>query len=86
MSIRPRPAIMEFAREMERRMRANSHKDGWDRLRPTWCLRRALEEVGEAFEAVGQRELFPAECADAANFLMFAATNHTKNRGQGTGD
>jgi hypothetical protein len=77
---------MAFAREMESRMRANSHKSGWETCRPTWCLKRALEEIGEAYDVIGQPLSFTSECADAANFLMFAATNHSKNRGQGTGD
>jgi hypothetical protein len=78
--IRPRATIMAFAREMERRMRDNDHKGGWERCRPSWCLRRSLDEIGEAFDLLidGTEDTFHGECADAANFLMFAATNHRR--------
>jgi hypothetical protein len=35
-----------------------------------------LGEIGEAFDARDDHERFIAECADAENFLMFAAHNH----------
>ena len=69
-----RPEVQAFARLMERELRENDWKGGWQDMTPIECFIRLQEEVDEVESlivrpAVVQREL-ESEAADVANFCM----------------
>ncbi len=71
-----RPEVQWFARAMERKLRENSHKEGWREIDTLYGFQRAMSEMAELAEAVfsgspGDRVL--EESADVANFLMMLA-------------
>jgi hypothetical protein len=47
-----RPAVLWFACEMERQLKANDHKGGWSDCTDDYLLAKLDEEVGEVKEAV----------------------------------
>jgi NTP pyrophosphatase (non-canonical NTP hydrolase) len=79
-----RPEVQAFAKLMERQLRANDFKGGWDRDPPLALLRRLrqetdeleqvltdLDEAGEVFD--DDRVEIGCEAADVANFAMMVA-------------
>ena len=43
----PRAEVTAFAATMEKKLRENDHRDGWQDERALWLLSRALEEIAE---------------------------------------
>ena len=87
-----RPQVAAFARLMEKVLRDNDHKGGWDDCKPSWLLARLKQEVDELDEAmrkgtIARRDAsgrtsdwpasIPREAADVANFAMMIADNFT---------
>jgi NTP pyrophosphatase (non-canonical NTP hydrolase) len=83
-----RPSVAAFAALMERVLRDNDHKGGWQDCEPEWLLMRLRQEVAELDEAMqkgtiarrdesGRTSDWPAdiarEAADVANFAMMIA-------------
>lgn len=74
-----RLTVLWFALQMEKQLRKNDHKGGWEN-EPTIHLLHRLEEefveLGDATEENGaDAETVVAEAADVANFAMFIADN-----------
>jgi NTP pyrophosphatase (non-canonical NTP hydrolase) len=73
-----RPVVVGFAHEMERKLRENDFKGGWEGEDIDWLLRRLDEEAVELALAVHSGK--PAaevrgEAADVANFALMVADN-----------
>ncbi len=78
-----RPEVRWFAQEMERQLRANDHKGGWQEMSPFVLGRRLLEEYEELLSACLAAQRTPdrlpfhssvlEEAADVANFAMMIA-------------
>ena len=69
-----RPVVRVFAEEMERILRANDYKDGWQECSSAYLMMRLKEEVAE-LELVSNSVMATAndvlkEAADVANFAM----------------
>lgn len=68
-----RPAVVEMAHQMERVLRKNDWKGGWQNMTHEEILRRIKEEVAE-LESVIEREIsfgfVRDEAIDVANFCM----------------
>lgn len=78
----PRDPLAWFAQEMERRLRVNDHKPGWEDLTDAWLLHRLRQETQELTLALASFKGQPArayavieEAADVANFAMMVADN-----------
>lgn len=71
--------LLEFAREMEKKLHDNEHKGHWDGCDPRWLLRRLKQETGELDRAMkqakgpGTARFVVEEAADVANFAMMIA-------------
>ena len=81
-----RPAILKFAIEMERVLKENDHKTGWEDCDFGYLLERLREEVEELYECfdysagsrlLTQKEFIIKECVDVANYCMMIADNLT---------
>ena len=73
-----RPVVQGFAVEMERQLRENDHKGGWEGCDIDWLLRRLREETDELDEAIHRGHPKAAvweEAADVANFALMVADN-----------
>lgn len=74
-----RPAVQGFAKEMEKRLRANDHKGGWDKCDDgylVWMLRSNFEELSELiFQESKDVQRITKEAVDIANFAMMIADN-----------
>jgi NTP pyrophosphatase (non-canonical NTP hydrolase) len=76
-----RPAVRAFAEAMERKLRANDHKSGWEDMAPQTLLLKLNAEARELrFEVEGADELeretprlIRDEAADVANMAMMIA-------------
>jgi len=79
-TVKLRPQVAAFAQAMERKLRANDHKGGWDDEDPEWLMDRLKEEVAELEAAITTRDGGPlsgraqrrtrSEASDVANFAM----------------
>lgn len=73
-----RDVVWRFALLMEKRLRENEHKGGWEDERMDWLFARLLDEAGE-LEAEMNPNAVPrqiaVEAADVANFAMMIADN-----------
>jgi NTP pyrophosphatase (non-canonical NTP hydrolase)/uncharacterized coiled-coil protein SlyX len=73
----PRSEVLEFADDMERKLRENDHKGGWDGDEPKALLKRLREEVDELAKALAspnrQNDRVIDEAADVGNFAMMIA-------------
>jgi len=84
-----RKTATEFAQEMERVLRANDRKGGWEDCSASWLLMRLRQEVEELSWALRERPHFPGgimvEAADVANFAMMLwdVVRHEPIGGQG---
>lgn len=67
-----RTAILRFARLMERNLRRNDHKGGWETCSQGYLRRRLKDEVRELDRAFKKKDVgaIKYECADIANFAM----------------
>jgi NTP pyrophosphatase (non-canonical NTP hydrolase) len=73
-----RPEVLEFARLMERKLRENDHKGGWEETGKHSLFRMLGEEVDELATAIhnsGNSAKTQEECADVANFAMMISSN-----------
>ena len=50
-----RPEVLAFAELMEKKLRENDHKGGWENCEPEWLLKRLREEVRELTDAVDEQ-------------------------------
>lgn len=78
-TITPRPALMVFARAMERVLRQNDWKRGWEADTPTALTDRVWDEAREMEVAMAmyrknyaQASDVQKELVDIANFCMMA--------------
>jgi NTP pyrophosphatase (non-canonical NTP hydrolase) len=80
-STRPRRAVTTFAKDMEKRLRANDRKGrrGWESCSLHWLLDRLTEERDELLLALhgisDDGSSVIDEAADVANFAMMIADN-----------
>ena len=72
-----RPEVAAFAQEMERKLRANDHKEHWSALSRQRLFMRLTQERTELRRACerGDPVEILAEAADVANFAMMIADN-----------
>ena len=83
-----RPCVVAFAWDMERKLRANDHKGGWEGDDWTALHKRMLEEAEELRSVIAGKHLLGSgrpwqekraqvrgEAADVANFAMMLAEN-----------
>ena len=72
-----RPAVQTFAQLMERELRENDRKGGWQQMKIDWLLKRLRQEVDELEAALKSNDIanIEAECADVGNFAMMVADN-----------
>lgn len=77
-----RPAVIWFAFQMERKLKANDHKGGWKKCTNTFLLGKLTEESIEIRESIKRLGTTPLdrinECADVANIAMMLAMNNGK--------
>lgn len=88
-----RSEVTDFSRDMERKLRANEDKGGWDTCEIEWLFRRLRDEADELAGAIGSMLYAQAihgdcmasraqnvidEAADVANFAMMIADNVRK--------
>lgn len=80
-AVQLRPAVQQFAEYMEKVLKHNDHKGGWNECTDDYLLDRLQEEVKELISAVrGRKARNPElrirnEAADVANFAMMIADN-----------
>lgn len=74
-----------FAQQMERKLQANDHKEGWRRMTTAWLLKRLRQEVDEIEVALkaGKLDDIVSECADVGNFAMMIADKATDELDEG---
>lgn len=72
-----RPAVLQFANTMERKLREHDDRPGWESEPLDYLWDRLLEELFEVKQAMAKKDgdAVHDECADAANFLMMIADN-----------
>ncbi len=68
-----RPLVQKFAEEMEKRLRANDHKNGLfeDEMEIQFRIQEEMEEVNASIIENGIASV--EECADVANFCAMLA-------------
>ncbi len=73
-----RVPVLKFAFEMERKLRINSGKGGWQDCDNDYLLSRINDELFELKACINEKKVKRAiinECADVANFAMMIADN-----------
>lgn len=83
-----RSSVKQFAQAMERKLRENDHKGGWDETTDACLIERLFEEANELSWAMSRVGDGPPpdphrvvdECADVANFAMMIADKARKDR------
>jgi NTP pyrophosphatase (non-canonical NTP hydrolase) len=78
-----RPELAWFAEEMEKQLKANDHKGGWQDCDICWLFRRMIEEAEELKREISNskkyrtfpvyKERIVKEAADVANYAMMIA-------------
>lgn len=83
-----RPEVLAFAHAMERKLRANDHKGGWQNESFTYLLRRLRREVDELSVLPPKEEWnnILDEAADVGNFAMMIADVCGVLRARGKGE
>lgn len=76
----PRKAVMQFAHDMEKQLKANDHKSGWDREHQEYlakCLWENFEKLtyGALKKEDRNKQEITKICANIANFAMMIADN-----------
>ena len=74
----PRDELLAFACNMERKLRENDHKVGWEHLNDKWLLCRIRQELAELEKVIKCNGNVVDEAADVANFIMMIADNHKR--------
>jgi len=69
-----RPEVKRFAEEMERQLRNNDHKGGWENCDRTFLLNELVKNY-KALLATGKKENILRRCVNIANFAMMIADN-----------
>jgi NTP pyrophosphatase (non-canonical NTP hydrolase) len=67
------PLIGEFGARMEKKLRKNEHKPGWNAADVLWMLAKLQEECGELATAILKEHPLDDvldECADVGNLAM----------------
>lgn len=81
----PRGPVIWFSKVMERKLRRNDHKGGWDTNHLSELYARLQEESEELRDALSEYDLdgIIDECSDVANFAMMLAdrAKNLKERG-----
>ena len=72
-----RPEVLKFTQNMETKLRANDHKNGWTDIGLTRLFELLIGETTELAEALEEDDArnVIAECADVANYAMMIADN-----------
>lgn len=74
-----RPSLLRFALEMERKLKDNDHKPGWEDDDNNDLFERILDEARELRDAIENSVPLPTrvieEAVDVANFAMMIADN-----------
>lgn len=77
----PRSQVQWFSGEMERVLKENDHKGGWDDIQALILLNQLKEETAELADAI-ENDISPEhiikEAVDVANFAMMIADNMRK--------
>jgi hypothetical protein len=74
--IQIRKAVQWFAEQMEKELKANDYKGGWDSCSEEYLLNRLKEELNELeLSPIVDIDMYISECADVANFAMMLADN-----------
>lgn len=78
----PRPQVQWFSGEMERVLKENDHKGGWDGMDLLCLLNRLKEETAELADALEADDVSVTikEAIDVANFAMMIADNTRTDR------
>ena len=77
-----RECVKWFAKEMEKKLKENDHKPGWqeDCFEALYLrMKHEVREVAEAFDKNNRAVIIIRECADVANFAMMIADNYKKH-------
>jgi hypothetical protein len=71
----PREEVRWFARQMEKVLRENDHKGGWNKQPTLSLVSKLLFEVAELADAIenGDDDDVVKECVDIANYAMMIA-------------
>jgi len=69
-----RPEVMKFARAMEKKLRENDHKGGWEKCSEEYLIGRIKDETSELESALTMQAV-TSECVDIANFAMMISEN-----------
>jgi len=74
-------SLLWFAREMEKKLAANSHKGGWHHCSLQYLSMRLTQERKELQKAIKSKDVndIIGECADVANFAMMIADTVRKS-------
>lgn len=77
MNMKPRPAVQRFAQAMERKLRQNDDREGWEGCSYFYLLSMMEREVKEVRESLVDQDPKEAqlEAADVANFAMMIYDN-----------
>jgi len=80
-----RPEVAWFAEQMEKKLLANDHKGGWDKMSYEELKSRLIEETGELIGALYSKDpkRIIDEATDVANFCMFISDVAKKTEGEG---
>lgn len=72
-----RKEIKDFADQMEKKLKENDNKGGWEECSKKWLLIGIEVELGELKQALEEGSVgdIVSECADIANFCMMIADN-----------
>lgn len=75
--LRVRPAVRDFALEMERKLARHDNRPGWEHEEGRWLLSRLMDEAVELSDALRKGDIATIvdEAADVANFAMMIADN-----------
>lgn len=83
-----RPAVVDFAKEMEKKLKDNDHKVHWSECSFDYLISRLKQETNELIEAIVEfkrnpskktRQAVIGEASDCGNFSMMIADNMKSN-------
>lgn len=85
-----RPEVSWFATEMEKVLKANDGKGGWEMCNDDYFIKRMREELLElrieTFKKPVEPELIIHEAVDIANFAMMIAHKYHRRKGTEHGE
>jgi hypothetical protein len=76
----PRPIVKAFAKEMEKQLRDNEHKGGWEKCSSRFLMNELSHNYGKLRGALdwGDRKEVIRRSANVANFAMMLSENEGK--------